>query len=89
MQTYIDCLHLKKTDKSRMNAEDPMEVENGASTNDEDIPHDYEDKAIILLYLSSQPCIFMKYLTSEIVLKILGWEIERAIKKAWYIREVN
>ncbi|CAK7329870.1 unnamed protein product [Dovyalis caffra] len=29
MSTYIDCLHIKKTDKSRMLSEDPMEVDNG------------------------------------------------------------
>lgn len=61
LQTYIDCLHLKKTDKSRMNAEDPMEVENGSSTNDEDVPNNYEDKAIILFYVSSKQHIFTKY----------------------------
>jgi len=25
LQTYIDCLHLKKADKTRLQAEDPME----------------------------------------------------------------
>ena len=29
LQTYVDCLHIKKTDKSRMLAEDPMDVDNG------------------------------------------------------------
>lgn len=45
-QTYIDCLHLKKTDKSRMHAEDPMEVENGVVGNDEHL--DNEEKVTLI-----------------------------------------
>lgn len=35
MQTYIDCLHMKKTSKSRMQADDPTEVENGFNRNED------------------------------------------------------
>ncbi|XP_017229513.1 DNA replication licensing factor MCM4 [Daucus carota subsp. sativus] len=72
-KTYIDCLHLKKTDKSRMNAEDPMEVENGASTNDEDITHDYEDKVEKLKELSRKPDIYER-LTKSLAPNI--WELD-------------
>lgn len=40
MQTYIDCLHIKKTNNSRMQTDDPMEVENGFSRIEEDVPFD-------------------------------------------------
>lgn len=49
-----------------------MEVVNGSTTNDDDIPPDYEDKAMILFYLSSEPHILTKYSTSQIMLEILG-----------------
>lgn len=42
MQTYIDCLHIKKTDKSRMVADDPMDVENPSGRSAENIPFDEE-----------------------------------------------
>lgn len=32
MQTYIDCVHVKKADKSRMQAEDPMEMNKESDT---------------------------------------------------------
>ncbi|KAF2322846.1 hypothetical protein GH714_031339 [Hevea brasiliensis] len=38
--TYIDCLHIKKTDKSRMLAEDPMEIDNGSRRMEEDVQFD-------------------------------------------------
>ncbi|XP_074335653.1 DNA replication licensing factor MCM4 [Apium graveolens] len=72
-KTYIDCLHLKKTDKSRMNAEDPMEVENGSSTNDEDVPNNYEDKVEQLKELSRQPDIYER-LTKSLAPNI--WELD-------------
>lgn len=72
-KTYIDCLHLKKTDKSRMNAEDPMEVENGSSRNDEDTPHNYEDKVEQLKELSRQPDIYER-LTKSLAPNI--WELD-------------
>ena len=31
MQTYIDCVHVKKADKGRMQAEDPMEVDKASN----------------------------------------------------------
>lgn len=37
-QTYIDCLHLKTTGKSRMDVENPMDTEDGASTKDDETP---------------------------------------------------
>lgn len=45
-QTYIDCLHIKKTDKSRMQNEDPMEVEMGSSRDEDDVNVDYQKKVI-------------------------------------------
>ncbi|KVH93228.1 Mini-chromosome maintenance complex protein 4 [Cynara cardunculus var. scolymus] len=50
--TYIDCLHLKKTDKSRMNAEDPMETEQSTTQNDEGTPLNYEEQATISTIVS-------------------------------------
>ncbi|CAA3010047.1 DNA replication licensing factor MCM4 [Olea europaea subsp. europaea] len=47
-KTYIDCLHLKKTDKSRLHMEDPMETDDGASRNDNDSSVDYEDEVVSL-----------------------------------------
>ncbi|XP_055961939.1 DNA replication licensing factor MCM4 [Mercurialis annua] len=35
-KTYIDCLHVKKADKSRMQAENPMEVDDGSQRTEED-----------------------------------------------------
>ncbi|KAL2927237.1 DNA replication licensing factor MCM4 [Bienertia sinuspersici] len=42
--TYIDCLHIRKTDKSRMQSEDPKEAEIGPSRNEDDMNIDYQDK---------------------------------------------
>ncbi|KAM7470817.1 hypothetical protein LguiA_009000 [Lonicera macranthoides] len=72
-KTYVDCLHLKKTDKSRMNAEDPMEIENGSSINDEDTPLDYDDKVEQLKELSRQPDIYER-LTRSLAPNI--WELD-------------
>ena len=49
MQTYIDCLHLKRVDKIRLRAEDPMEHDTNsdsfASFQEGDMsPTDYEAK---------------------------------------------
>ncbi|KAL8170270.1 hypothetical protein V2J09_022074 [Rumex salicifolius] len=41
--TYIDCLHIKKTDKTRMQADDPLDMDNGPSQKDE-TPPAYQDK---------------------------------------------
>ncbi|KAK2978268.1 hypothetical protein RJ640_017119 [Escallonia rubra] len=73
-KTYIDCLHLKKTDKSRMQAEDPMEIETGSSRNiDEDAPLDYEGKVEKLKELSRQPDIYDR-LTKSLAPNI--WELD-------------
>lgn len=72
-KTYIDCLHLKKTDKSRMQAEDPMEVENGSGRNEEDTPLGYEDKVAQLKELSKQPDIYDR-LTRSLAPNI--WELD-------------
>ncbi|KAJ9537928.1 hypothetical protein OSB04_030661 [Centaurea solstitialis] len=79
-KTYIDCLHLKKTDKSRMNAEDPMETEEqGTTQNDEGTPLNYEEQAMIstvvekLKELSKQPDIY-EMLTRSLAPNI--WELD-------------
>ncbi|KAJ9189680.1 hypothetical protein P3X46_000943 [Hevea brasiliensis] len=56
-KTYIDCLHITKTDKSRMLAEDPMEVDNGSRRVEEDVQFD-EVKIQQLKELSRQPDIY-------------------------------
>lgn len=40
LQTYIDCLHIKKSDKSRVVADDQMEVENRLGGNVDDLSFD-------------------------------------------------
>ncbi|KAL3515124.1 hypothetical protein ACH5RR_022026 [Cinchona calisaya] len=71
-KTYIDCLHLKKTDKSRMQAEDPMETENSSARSDEETL-DHEDKVEKLKELSRQPDIYER-LTRSLAPNI--WELE-------------
>ncbi|XP_073144701.1 DNA replication licensing factor MCM4 [Henckelia pumila] len=70
-KTYIDCLHLKKTDKSRVNAEDPMETENGVSGKDKEPV--FEDKVEQLKELSRQPDIYER-LTRSLAPNI--WELD-------------
>lgn len=48
LQTYIDCLHIKKASKTRMAAEDPMDVDNSLRRVDEDVELD-EEKVLHLL----------------------------------------
>lgn len=72
-KTYIDCLHIRKSDKSRMPAAHPMETENGSSRNEEDSPADYEDKVEKLRELSKHPDIYEK-LTRSLAPNI--WELE-------------
>ncbi|XP_026427555.1 DNA replication licensing factor MCM4-like [Papaver somniferum] len=43
-KTYIDCLHIKKTDKSRMQAEDQIEHLNASDNMNEDVPADFQGK---------------------------------------------
>jgi DNA replication licensing factor MCM4 len=45
MQTYIDCVHVKKADKGRMQAEDPMEVDNESGEKERDREGDTSDAA--------------------------------------------
>ncbi|KAK4424115.1 DNA replication licensing factor MCM4 [Sesamum alatum] len=71
-KTYIDCLHLKNTDKSRMHVEDPMETDNGASRNDNESTLD-EDKVEQLKELSKQPDIYER-LTQSLAPNI--WELD-------------
>ncbi|KAL0454144.1 UNVERIFIED_CONTAM: DNA replication licensing factor MCM4 [Sesamum latifolium] len=71
-KTYIDCLHLKKTDKSRMHVEDQMETENGASKNNNESTLD-EDKVVQLKELSKQPDIYER-LTKSLAPNI--WELD-------------
>lgn len=72
-KTYIDCLHVKKTDKSRMQAEDPMEVGNAPGRNEDDVPTVYEDKVEQLKELSKLPDIY-DILTRSLAPNI--WELD-------------
>ncbi|XP_042506846.1 DNA replication licensing factor MCM4 [Macadamia integrifolia] len=72
-KTYVDCLHLKKTDKSRMRAEDPMDIDNGSCNNDDDFPLDYEQKVEQLKELAKQPDIYDR-LTRSLAPSI--WELD-------------
>ena len=50
-QTYIDCLHIKKTDKSRLHIEDSMDTDNtDASKSSED--HFVREKVCLNLFVS-------------------------------------
>ncbi|KAL4303337.1 hypothetical protein GQ457_10G024820 [Hibiscus cannabinus] len=71
-KTYIDCLHIKKSDKSRMTAEDPMEADKGSQRVDDDVQFD-EDKVEELKELSKQPDIYEK-LTRSLAPNI--WELD-------------
>ncbi|KAF2616050.1 hypothetical protein F2Q70_00010566 [Brassica cretica] len=57
--TYIDCLHIKKASKTRMAAEDPMDVDNSLRRVDEDVELD-EEKLKKFEELSKQPDIYEK-----------------------------
>ncbi|CAH9134608.1 unnamed protein product [Cuscuta epithymum] len=72
-KTYIDCLHLKKTDKSRMNVEDPMEIENGFNRNKDEPFIDSANKIEQLKELSKQPDIYER-LTRSLAPNI--WELD-------------
>ncbi|KAH7575014.1 hypothetical protein JRO89_XS02G0035500 [Xanthoceras sorbifolium] len=71
-KTYIDCLHIKKTDKSRMLAVDAMEVDSGPTRIEEDIQYD-ESKVQQLKELSKQPDIY-ETLTRSLAPNI--WELD-------------
>ncbi|XXG51405.1 hypothetical protein AAC387_Pa02g5185 [Persea americana] len=75
-KTYIDCLHLKKTDKSRMQAEDPMEhgdMSSSQASEHDDAPLDYLEKVEQLKELSKQPDIYDR-LTKSLAPNI--WELD-------------
>ncbi|KAJ6716826.1 DNA REPLICATION LICENSING FACTOR MCM FAMILY MEMBER [Salix koriyanagi] len=73
-KTYVDCLHIKKTDTSRMSAEDPMELDscNGSRRIEEDFQFD-EAKIQQLKELSKQPDIY-DILTRSLAPNI--WELD-------------
>ncbi|CAL1353637.1 unnamed protein product [Linum trigynum] len=71
-KTYIDCLHIKKTDKSRMVAEDAMEIDSGTQKHDEDVEFD-EAKIERLRELSKLPDIYDR-LTRSLAPNI--WELD-------------
>ncbi|KAL5706645.1 DNA helicase [Ranunculus cassubicifolius] len=72
-KTYVDCLHLKKTDRSRMEAEDAMEHDNGSGNVDEDTSPEYQEKLEQLKELAKQPDIYDK-LTRSLAPNI--WELD-------------
>ncbi|KAH7517765.1 hypothetical protein FEM48_Zijuj09G0099100 [Ziziphus jujuba var. spinosa] len=70
--TYIDCLHMKKTDKSRMLGYDQLEVDNCSGGNSEDTIFD-EKKVEELKELSKLPDIYDR-LTRSLAPNI--WELD-------------
>ncbi|KAJ1440969.1 P-loop containing nucleoside triphosphate hydrolase [Sesbania bispinosa] len=71
-KTYIDCLHIKKTDKTRMLIEDAMEVENSQGRNAEEVLFDQE-RVAQLKELSKKPDIY-ETLTRSLAPNI--WELD-------------
>ncbi|XP_022136178.1 DNA replication licensing factor MCM4 [Momordica charantia] len=71
-KTYIDCLHIKKADKSRMASEDLMEVESRLGGNVDDLSFD-EAKVEELRELSKKPDIYDR-LTRSLAPNI--WELD-------------
>ncbi|KAE9593354.1 hypothetical protein Lal_00028751 [Lupinus albus] len=71
-KTYIDCLHIKKNDKSRMLIEDAMDVDNGPGRSSEEVFFD-KDKVAQLKELSRQPDIYER-LTRSMAPNI--WELD-------------
>ncbi|XP_031498783.1 DNA replication licensing factor MCM4 [Nymphaea colorata] len=76
-KTYIDCLHVKKTDKSRMQTVDDISLDNSdvaaSSKEAEDAPLDYEEKVKELQELAKQPDIYDR-LTRSLAPNI--WELD-------------
>ncbi|WOL18371.1 DNA replication licensing factor MCM4 [Canna indica] len=74
-KTYIDCLHLKKTDKNRLHIDDAMDCDNNASTGRtvEDETPDYQDKVDKIKELSKLPDIYDR-LTRSLAPNI--WELD-------------
>ncbi|XP_039006345.1 LOW QUALITY PROTEIN: uncharacterized protein LOC120133923 [Hibiscus syriacus] len=75
-KAHIDCLHIKKIDKSRMMTVDPMETDKGSQRVDDDVQFD-EDKVEKLKELSKQLDIYKK-LTRSLVPNI--WELDNVNK---------
>ncbi|GAV62385.1 MCM domain-containing protein [Cephalotus follicularis] len=71
-KTYIDCLHVKKADKSRMMTDDSMEVDNAPRKIEEDFQFD-EEKVEQLKEMSKQPDIYER-LTRSLAPNI--WELD-------------
>ncbi|MED6181332.1 DNA replication licensing factor, mcm4 component [Stylosanthes scabra] len=71
-KTYIDCLHIKKTDKSRMLVDDAMDIDNSQGRNPEEV-HFNEERVGQLKELSKQPDIYEK-LTKSLAPNI--WELD-------------
>ncbi|KAK9177152.1 hypothetical protein WN944_029171 [Citrus x changshan-huyou] len=72
VRTYIDCLHIKKADKSRMLVEDAMEIDNSHPRIEDEIQFD-ESKIQQLKELSKQPNIY-ETLTRSLAPNI--WELD-------------
>lgn len=71
-KTYIDCLHIKKTNKSRMATEDSMDIDVGSKRVEEDVQFD-EEQVAQLKELSKQPDIYER-LTRSLAPNI--WELD-------------
>lgn len=56
IQTYIDCLHIKKTDKSRLHVEDTMDIDNSnaSKSTEEDF---LSDKVFFSTHTFLQWCV--------------------------------
>lgn len=72
-KTYIDCLHMKKTDKSRMNREDPMDCDPSDVADGEGDSADFNEKVEKLKELAKQPDIYDR-LTKSLAPNI--WELD-------------
>ncbi|KAL3637352.1 DNA replication licensing factor, mcm4 component [Castilleja foliolosa] len=72
-KTYVDCLHLRTMDKSRMYVEDSMVTENSESRNDNESSLDNVDKVQKLKDLSKLPDIYER-LTRSLAPNI--WELD-------------
>ncbi|XP_020595699.1 DNA replication licensing factor MCM4 isoform X1 [Phalaenopsis equestris] len=73
-KTYIDCLHLKMTDKSRLHVDDPMECSNNSSGVDTaEVSQEFQDKIDKLKVLSKLPDIY-DTLTRSLAPNI--WELD-------------
>ncbi|KAJ3695650.1 hypothetical protein LUZ60_001027 [Juncus effusus] len=78
-KTYIDCLHIKKTDKSRLQIDDKTDTDKNTSSNDVDGDDDdddvplYQDKVEKLKELSKLPDIYDR-LTRSLAPNI--WELD-------------